>query len=113
MKATEIFITLSLYVPFIVLFVICIALEVFLAKRKSCWPGLVLPICWLLPVLFVLPNLLLNALAVAESMPQMLLTLLVVLLFFVPTLVLLAIYWFCRRRRKSREQVEKMKIQDL
>lgn len=89
------------------------ALEVFLAKRKSCWPGLVLPICWLLPVLFVLPNLLLNALAVAESMPQMLLTLLVVLLFFVPTLVLLAIYWFCRRRRKSREQVEKMKIQDL
>ena len=98
---------------FILLMAGVVLLEMYLAHKPGRWPGLVLPICWLLPVLFVLPNLLLNALAVAESMPQMLLTLLVVLLFFVPTLVLLAIYWFCRRRRKSREQVEKMKIQDL
>ena len=33
--------------------------------------------------------------------------------FIVPALVLLAVYWFCRRRRKRREDVEKMKIQDL
>ena len=43
----------------------------------------------------------------------MMLSLLMGLLFFAPTLVLLAIYRFCRRRRKHREQVEKMKIQDL
>ena len=89
------------------------ALEVFLAKRKSRWPGLVLPICWLMPAWLVLPNLLLNALSLAENAGQMLLALLVVPVCLLPALVLLAIYWFCRRRRKSREQVEKMKIQDL
>ena len=33
----------------------------------------------------------------------------------IPTFVLLAVYFFCRsrRRRKNREQIEKMKIQDL
>ena len=113
MKLTEILVTLSLYVPLIVVFVICIALEIFLANRHSRWPGLVLPICWLMPAWLVLPNLLLNALSLAENAGQMLLALLVVPICLLPALVLLAIYWFCRRRRKSREQVEKMKIQDL
>lgn len=89
------------------------ALEVFLAKRKSRWPGLVLPVLALFPALFVLPNLLTNALSVAENGLQVLLPLLAMLLLFVPALVLLAVYWFCRRRRKRREDVEKMKIQDL
>ena len=89
------------------------ALEVFLAKRKSRWPGLVMPVLALFPALFVLPNLLTNALSVAENGLQALLSLLAMLLLFVPTLVLLAVYWFCRRRRKCREDVEKMKIQDL
>lgn len=89
------------------------ALEVFLAKRKSRWPGLVMPLLALFPALFVLPNLLTNALSVAENGLQVLLSLLAMLLLFVPALVLLAVYWFCRRRRKRREDVEKMKIQDL
>lgn len=89
------------------------ALEVFLAKRKSRWPGLVMPLLALFPALFVLPNLLTNALSVAENGLQALLSLLAMLLLFVPALVLLAVYWFCRRRRKCREDVEKMKIQDL
>ncbi len=89
------------------------ALEVFLAKRKSRWPGLVMPVLALFPALFVLPNLLTNALSVAENGLQALLSLLAMLLLFVPALVLLAVYWFCRRRRKRREDVEKMKIQDL
>ena len=97
----------------LVLMAAACALEVFLAKRKSRWPGLVLPICWLMPAWLVLPNLLLNALSLAENAGQMLLALLVVPICLLPALVLLAIYWFCRRRRKSREQVEKMKIQDL
>ena len=89
------------------------ALEVFLAKRKSRWPGLVMPLLAVFPALFVLPNLLTNALSVAENGLQALLSLLAMLLLFVPALVLLAVYWFCRRRRKRREDVEKMKIQDL
>ena len=113
MKLTEILVTLSLYVPLIVVLVVCIALEVYLAKRKSRWPGLVLPVLALFPALFVLPNLLTNALSVAENGLQALLSLLAMLLLFVPALVLLAVYWFCRRRRKRREDVEKMKIQDL
>ena len=80
-----------------------------LARLRPAWPGLVLPLCLLPPVLFILPNMVLNALGMAENSLQMVLS----LLFFAPTLVLLAIYWFCRRRRKHREQVEKMKIQDL
>ena len=89
------------------------ALEVFLAKRKSRWPGLVMPVLALFPALFVLPNLLTNALSMAENGLQALLSLLAMLLLFVPALVLLAVYWCCRRRRKCREDVEKMKIQDL
>ena len=89
------------------------ALEVFLAKRKSRWPGLVMPVLALFPALFVLPNLLTNALSVAENGLQALLSLLAMLLLFVPALVLLAVYWCCRRRRECREDVEKMKIQDL
>lgn len=89
------------------------ALEVFLAKRKSRWPGLVMPLLAVFPALFVLPNLLTNALSVAENGLQVLLSLLAMMLLFVPALVLLAVYWFCRRRRKCREDVEKMKIQDL
>lgn len=113
MKLTEILVTLGLYVPFIVVLAICIALEAYLAKRKSRWPGLVMPLLALFPALFVLPNLLMNALSVAENGLQALLSLLAMLLLFVPTLVLLAVYWFCRRSRKRREDVEKMKIQDL
>lgn len=94
-------------------FVICIALEIFLANRQSRWPGLVLPVCWLLPALFVPPNVFLNALSEAGGASGMLLALLVVPVCLLPTLVLLAIYWVCRRRRKNREQIEKMKIQDL
>ena len=67
------------------------ALEVFLAKRKSRWPGLVLPVLALFPALFVLPNLLTNALSVAENGLQALLSLLAMLLLFVPALVLLAV----------------------
>ena len=84
-----------------------------LARLRPAWPGLVLPLCLLPPVLFILPNMVLNALGMAENSLQMVLSLLMGLLFFAPTLVLLAIYRFCRRRRKHREQVEKMKIQDL
>ena len=88
------------------LFAAVCALEVFLSKRRAWWPGLVLPLC-------VLPNVVLNALGVAENSLQKVLSLLMGLLFFAPALVLLAIYWHCRRSGKHREQVEKIKIQDL
>lgn len=105
-------ITIGMFI-LLALFAAACALEVYLAKRKAWWPGLVLPVLALFPALFVLPNLLTNALSVAENGLQVLLSLLAMLLLFVPALVLLAVYWFCRRRRKCREDVEKMKIQDL
>lgn len=103
----------SAYILLLLLAVALCFAEWALARLRLAWPGLVLPLCLLPPVLFILPNVVLNALSMAENSLQMVLSLLVGLLFFAPTLVLLAIYWFCRRRRKHREQVEKMKIQDL
>lgn len=64
------------------LFAAVCALEVFLSKRRAWWPGLVLPLCLLPPVLFVLPNVVLNALGVAENSLQKVLSLLMGLLFF-------------------------------
>ena len=89
------------------------ALEVFLAKRKSRWPGLVMPLLALFPALFVLPNLLTNALSVAENGLQALLSLLAMLLLFVPALVLLAVYFFCRSGRRRKKQMDRMQVQDL
>lgn len=87
-----------------------VALQVFLSRRKAWWPGLVMPVCTLPGVLLVLPNVLFNALSEAENAGQALLGSALCLL---PTLVLLAVYFLCRRREKSKQQLDKMNIQDL
>lgn len=90
-----------------------VALQAFLSRRKAWWPGLVMPVCTLPGVLLVLPNVLLNALSEAENAGQVLLAVLGSALCLLPTLVLLAVYFFCRRREKSKQQIDKMNIQDL
>ena len=86
-----------------------ICLQIFLSKRESRWPGLVLP---LLTFLYAL----LMVLSVADtgSVSQNVLTVLVVLLIGnIPTLVLLAIYWAAREKRRVKSQIDKMKIDEL
>lgn len=86
----------------------CIFLQIFLAKRVSRWPGLILPAatlgCSLLAVLGV---------AVYDGMSGGEILLAVGIIFVitnVPTLVFLAIYFACR---KVHTQLDKMHIQDL
>ena len=86
-----------------------ILLQIFLSKRESRWPGLVLP---LLAFLWSL----LGPLNVMDtgSISQNVLAVLVTLLAGnIPTLVLLAIYWAVREKRRVRDQIDKMKIDEL
>ena len=90
-----------------------VALQVFLSRRKAWWPGLILPVCTLPGVLLVLPNVLFNALSMAESAGQALVGVLGSVLSLLPTLILTAIYLICRRREQHKRQIDKMNIQDL
>lgn len=88
-----------------------IALQIFLSKRESRWPGLVLPALELL-VSFLYP---LYMLAPSGGVTGgfVLEMLLVWLMANIPTLVLLAIYFACREKQRRKKQLEKMNIQDL
>lgn len=90
---------------------IVILLQIYLSKRESKWPGLVLPImAFLFGLLFPL-----NMVAPSDEVTvgfvfQMLL---VWLLWNIPTIVLLAIYFGCRSKQRRNSQIDKMNIQDL
>lgn len=86
-----------------------IFLQIFLSKRESRWPGLVLPLLSFLQALLLVLNV-----RDTGSASQNVLTVLVTLLAGnVPTLVLLAIYWAAREKRRVKSQIDKMKIDDL
>lgn len=88
-----------------------IALQMFLSKKESKWPGLVLPIiAFLFGLLYPL-----NMIAPSEGVNagfifQMIL---VWLLGNIPTIVLLTIYFACRGKQRRNKQLDKMNIQDL
>lgn len=100
-------------IVFLLFFLVVLAggvlLQIFLSKRESRWPGMVLP---LLTFLWSL----LGPLNVMDtgSVSQNVLTVLVTLLAGnIPTLILLAIYWAVREKRRVRNQIDKMKIDEL
>lgn len=98
-----------LLVVFLVLIVGGIFLQIFLSRRESRWPGLVLPLLTFLWSLLVPLNLMDTG-----SVSQNVLTVLVTLLAGnIPTLILLAIYWAVREKRRVRDQIDKMKIDEL
>ena len=86
-----------------------VLLQIFLSRRESRWPGLVLPgVCFLFSMAAVLSVAALGSLA--ESIATILL---VLVLYNLPTMVLLAIYFACREKFRKRREVEKMNIADL
>lgn len=105
MKTINTLIFLILFLGGIVL------LQIFLSKRESKLPGLVLPImAFLFSLLYPL-----NMVAPSEGVTvgfvfQMLL---VWLLANIPTIILLAIYLGCREKQRRNKQIDKMNIQDL
>ena len=86
-----------------------VLLQIFLSRRESRWPGLVLPLLTFLQSLLLVLNI-----VDTGSVSQNVLTVLVTLLAGnIPTLVLLAIYWAVREKRRVRDQIDKMKIDEL
>lgn len=86
-----------------------VCLQIFLSKRESRWPGLVLPLLTFLYALLMVLNI-----QDTGSVSQNVLVIFVTLLVGnIPTLVLLAIYWAAREKRRVKSQIDKMKIDDL
>lgn len=102
-----------------------IILQVYLSRRKSKVPGLVLPAITFPGELFILLNVVTNVVmtSVADNavggvdsysvFVTVLNTVLTLLVISMPTIVLLVIYFLCRRRMNRKKQIEKMNIQDL
>lgn len=88
-----------------------IVLQIFLSKRESKWPGLVLPIIAFIFGLLYPLNMAAPAGGVtAGFIFQMIL---VWLLGNIPTIIILAIYFGCRGKQRRNKQLDKMNIQDL
>ena len=86
-----------------------VLLQIFLSRRESRWPGLVLPgICVLFSLIAVL-----SVAARGGVMESIVTILMVLVLYNLPTLVLLAIYAACRSGRRKRDEVDTMRIHDL
>ena len=93
----------------LVLLVGTIFLQIFLSKRESKWPGLVLPvITFLYSVLMVL-----NVTAMESAGTAIAAVLSVLIAGNIPTLILLAVYFTCRSKIRRKSEVEKMHISDL
>lgn len=85
-----------------------VILQIFLSRRRSRWPGLVLPLLtFLYSVLLVL-----NVRPVDGGFPWMPI-LACLILGNLPTLVLLAIYRAAREKYRTKNQIDKMNIDDL
>lgn len=100
---------IAFFVFVLVVLVGGILLQIFLSRRESRWPGLVLPLLTFLWSLLLVLNL-----RDTGSVSQNVLLVLVTLLAGnIPTLILLAVYWAVREKRRVRDQIDKMKIDEL
>lgn len=102
-----------------------IALEVYLSRRESKVPGLVLPAITFSGELFILLNVVTNVVMTSAAdnavggvdsydvFVTVVNTVLTLLVISMPTIVLLVIYFLCRRGMNRKKQIEKMNIQDL
>ena len=102
---TTIIVALCSILPFLIGLVV---LQVFLSKRESKWPGLILPL------LTFLYSLLMACSAVAYNgeIPWGAI-LASLILGNIPTVILLAIYFACREKFRKRSELDKMHINDL
>ncbi|MDO4732402.1 MAG: hypothetical protein Q4B50_02655 [Bacillota bacterium] len=86
-------------------------LQIFLSKKSSRVPGLILPfLSFLFGLLFPLNMAALPGISLTAMLFQLFL---VFLLGNIPTLILLLIYFLCRKKLSQGKQLNKMHIQDL
>lgn len=84
-------------------------LQIFLSKRESKWPGLILPIIsFIVALLFPLLNYM-----PSKDANYVVDMIVIFLLANIPTVILLGIYLGCRGKQQRKKQLEKMNIQDL
>ena len=102
---TTIIVALCSILPFLIGLVV---LQVFLSKRESKWPGLILPLLSFLYSLVMA----LSAVAYNGGIPwgPILASL---ILGNIPTVILLAIYFACREKFRKQSELDKMHINDL
>ena len=86
-----------------------ILLQIFLSRRQSRWPGLILPALTLLYSLVMV----LNVATTGDLASALLAMGVTFLLGNLPTLILLVIYAACREQYRRKKQMERMNIQDL
>ena len=99
-------------------FAVLVAAQICLSRREKWWPGLILPVAWLLwTVIGITPELVQlwtegDFIDIFEISGMGILEL---LLENIPNLILLAIYAVCHRlrRRRERRQLKKTRIDDL
>ena len=88
-----------------------IMLQIFLSKRDSLWPGLILPsISFLFSIAF---SLLSFAPSEGISFGYIMGEIIMWLLLNIPTYIFLTIYFICQKKRRCNKQLNKMNIQDL
>ena len=100
--------TTGLLVFLLILLVGGILLEIFLARRKAKWPGLVLPGLTFLYTLVMGLNI--TSVGHGAHWGALLGTL---VLGNIPTVILLAIYFACREKQGRNKEQDKMRIEDL
>ena len=83
-------------------------LQIFLSRRESKWPGLILPLLTFLYSLVMA----LSAVAYNGGIPWGAI-LASLILGNIPTVILLAIYFACREKFRKRSELDKMSIDDL
>lgn len=88
-----------------------VALQVFLSKNRSKYPGLILPLIFFAISLIYPLNI--AAPEDASTVSLLLMMLMVLLIANIPTMILLGIYMACRDKAGRRKELEKMKIRDL
>lgn len=94
---------------FAILMVGGVLLQIFLSKRESKWPGLVLPgVCFLYSLVMVLN---MAAMGNVKSVIAAILTTLIT--SNIPTLILLTIYAACSGGRRKTREMDRMNIDDL
>ena len=102
--------TMIVFLVFVLVFLVGgTCLQVFLSKRESRWPGLVLPLLTFLYALLMVMNIM-DTGSVSKNVLIIAVTLLA---GNIPTLILLAIYWAAREKQRAKRQIDKMKIDDL
>nr|DAL91805.1 MAG TPA: hypothetical protein [Caudoviricetes sp.] len=100
---------------FLLLVVGIIWLQIYLSKKESRWPGLIIPAIQFLFSVFITVAEVLYIPVPLESYAAYIAVqaVLVFLMSNIPTLISLAIYFTCRNRLRRNKQIEKMNIQDL